>query len=224
MSPHSYLLAPLLIVSVALYPLDLRAQKSFGASQRSPAEAEDLLESYAGRQTQQLGVYIGVDMAMGLGFRTSSLSYSDATAIIDASTTPKVGFFPINRLMVGGNFDFVGSIASFNAADSYAVYSKTWGGFMRYYLKGGFFGELQYNQGQGFERSTKQGLTDTQMFQTERYSVGVGLANFWTKYASFEVLLKYNSSNGQFNDTRDVYLSGLSITAGVGFTIAPLRK
>lgn len=219
MRSRSYILLTILLGGVFNSPL-LYAQLLYSSADDDSATNK----SYFEQQTKQFSLYAGTDLSMGLGFRASNLSYSDATALIDATATPKIGFFPISQLMIGGNFDFFGSLASFNARDSYALYSQTWGGFLRYYLKGGFFGEAQYSRGRGYERTNQQGVKQVKDFQTERYSIGVGIANFWTEHFNFEVLLKYNSSHGAYNDTRGIYLSSLSLTAGIGFTLGNLKS
>lgn len=205
-------------ISIILSTLTLMAGQAFAQNLKDlPLEYQT--KEYFKSQTKQFQLYTGIDMGMGLGFRASNLSYADATALIDANFTPKIGFFPLKQLLVGGSFDLFGSIASFDAQNSYSLYSQTWGGFMRYYLKGGFFGELQYGRGKGIEERKQSQSVALRQFQTERYSIGVGIANFWASHFNFEVLLKYNNAAGRFDDTRDLYISGVSVNAGIGFSI-----
>lgn len=171
-------------------------------------------------QTKQFNIYTGVDLAMGIGFRTQTLSYEDATAIAEGSLTSKIGFFPINRLMIGPSYETVGSMTSFSAWDSYSLSARTWGGIMRYYIKGGLFGEFQYGWGKGKEQFSNDGINTSHNFRSERYTIGLGLAAFWVKNFNFEVLLRYNNATRTINDQRNTYQSGLSVTAGAGFAFS----
>ena len=209
-----------MMLCIMLYTVVLYGQDT---TQASSNDKKTAIHSYFNKQTKQFNIYTGVDLAMGLGFRTQTLSYTDATALVEGSISPKIGFFPLNRWMIGVAHDIGGSMASFNSWESYTLYTRTWGGFTRYYIKGGLFGELQYGWGKGTENITKDGISNIHSFRSERYTIGLGLAGFWTKNFNFELLLRYSDAHRNTNDNRAIYQSGLSVTAGAGFSLGRNR-
>jgi hypothetical protein len=194
----------------------LAALSGWAQAQQAP---DSLKHGYCSRQTQQFRIWIGADMAFGLGFRASSLSYTDATALVDASASARIGFFPINRLLLSLQADAFGSVASFDAWQSQELSARSFGGALRYYLRGGLFGEAHYGRGRGLETYRHASGLQEQAFRLQRYGLGMGIGNFWGEHFNFELLLRYQHGRGQFSDQRSLLLSGLSLTAGIGFSI-----
>lgn len=62
-------------------------------------------------QTSQGKFHIGSSFGLGLGIQSSSTSVAEASLLVDGVSNTRVGYFPINRLLVGANIEFAGSMA-----------------------------------------------------------------------------------------------------------------
>ena len=199
---------------IALLPV-----MAFGQNEGEKAETLTNFTS----QTQAGRWYIGSDFGVGLGFRNNSLSIADATTVIDASFNPKAGYFLKNKWLVGVSTDISNTIAVLEGQEQYKVSNIAFSPFMRYYFAGGVFAEGMAGIGRGTETSynTTTRTRDRNVFDSKRYSLGLGISNYWLKRWSFEVLIRYSSYQGDFQQSTasPIQLSGLSVKAGVGVSI-----
>lgn len=192
-----------------------------------PSEGQDSTmhstPNYFDSQTKRNRFYIGTDFGVGLGFKSESLSITKATTLIDASFTPKIGFFPIKRLLVGGVYDLSSSLTVLEGQNQYYLSNSNYGLFSRYYLKNGLFGEVSYGWGNGYELTQIAGLdlAERNDFDSRRQAYSIGISNFWLKRFNFEILLRYSRVDGNYkeSETESLELSGLAVKAGVGFSI-----
>lgn len=167
--------------------------------------------------------HVSGNFGLGLGFRNKSLSLNNSTVVVDVSTNPKIGVFLFERWQTGLSYDYHASVTSFGEKNDYGVFSSVVGAYVRHYHPRGFFGEVQYGIGGGRER-IRNGINDQIVsygIRTHRYTLGIGLASFWTKRIHFEILLRYSramnrntTTNERFNASRLGILGGLSIVIG----------
>ena len=171
------------------------------------------------RQTAKNQFYLGSSFGLGIGFQNYSLAVANSTPIADGVLNPKIGFFPINRLLIGGTMDYSLSLAISEGQSNYEVHTQTFGTFARYYVTKTLFLEGQYGWGTGKE--IKNEPSTKQAFSAQRYSVGFGVAHFWAKRISFELMMRYSGAKGTGLDvdSNTIHLSNLGITAGIGYVI-----
>lgn len=174
-------------------------------------------------QTKRNHIYVGTDFGVGLGFKSESLTITEATTLVDASFSPKIGFFPVRQLLIGGIYDLSSSLTVLEGQDQYYLTNSAYGIFGRYYLKNGLFAEASYGWGNGYELARIAGsdFSEKNNFDSRRKSLSIGISNYWLKRFNFEVLLRYSQINGNYSssDTRKLEISGLAVKAGVGFSI-----
>jgi len=185
--------------------------------------AQDTVDRFS-LQTKAKRCYAGIDFGVGLGFKSSSLSYSNATTLVDASFAPKVGYFPVKQVLVGLSTDISNSLTVLDGQDQYGISNISFHPFVRYYFMKGIFAEGMYGIGRGKE-TFRGGSNDellTNSFNSKRYSVGLGIANYWLDRCSFELLLSYGNVQGDFarlDENSPLKISGLSVKAGIGVSI-----
>lgn len=192
----------------------------FAYGQNAPETEEALFFKY---QTLKGVWHVSGNFGLGLGFRNKSLSLNNSTVIIDISANPKLGFFLFERWQTGVSYDYHASVTSFGEKNDYAVFSSVIGAYVRHYFPKGLFGEVQYGLGGGRER-IRNGINDQTInysIRTHRYTLGIGLASFWTKNMHFELMLRYSraanqnmNTNERFTASRLSILGGLSIAIG----------
>lgn len=171
-------------------------------------------------QTAKDKVFIGASFGGGLGsYESYSLSKgADNATLIDGVGNPKIGFFPINRLMIGGNFDYSFAISIAEVEEDYFITSATIGPIIRYYFAKTLYFEGQYGWGRG-QQKIKSVDSNIRDFSAQRYSIGFGVAHFWAKRFSFELMMRYSAARGRIigQNTEQIDMTNIGITAGLGY-------
>jgi hypothetical protein len=163
---------------------------------------------------------IGFDFGMGIGIRNQNINFSSATALVDFNLSPRVGMYLGKGWLCGVDFDYFASVASFNFQNEYRFLLRSYNGFTRYYSPSGFLLELTAGYGNGNEKFIRSGETQSIGFEGYRYGVGVGIANYWSQRVSFDILLKYTGSTGNYKEVQDsFFINGLSLGAGVSISL-----
>ena len=202
---------------IVLLPFFFQEKSVAQKIQKTTSDSLDIEKQYFLRQTQKGTFLIGLNSGMSVGVRNSGVSFENSTLLLDGNFTPKVGYFIKDRLLIGGNFDFIASIAVFDSNSQYSLSFNTLGTTIRYYHKTGLFLETQFGLGKGKEEFIRNNEVVQEVFNGNHFSAGIGLANFWDKTVNFELLLKYNSSWGDFNRNgmEQFYMNSIILTAGI---------
>jgi|GEM_PF-6004495 len=163
---------------------------------------------------------LGFDFGMGIGIRNQNINFNSATAIVDFNISPKVGKYLGNGWLCGLDFDYFASVASFNFQNEYRFLLRSYNGFVRYYSPNGFLIEAAAGYGDGNEKYISGGETQSIGFEGYRYALGAGIANYWSERVSFELLLKYTGSAGNYKDVEErFFINGLSLSAGLSLSL-----
>ena len=157
---------------------------------------------------------------MGIGIRNQNINFNSATAIVDFNISPKVGKFLGKGWLCGIDFDYFASVASFNAQNEYRFLLRSYNGFVRYYAPTGFLLEAAMGYGDGNEKYISGDETQSIGFDGYRYALAAGIANYWSERVSFELLLKYTGSAGNYKEVEErFFINGLSLSAGVSLSL-----
>ncbi|MDW7692585.1 hypothetical protein R9C00_12385 [Flammeovirgaceae bacterium SG7u.111] len=201
----------LLVFFVFILCTQLQAQKT--DSLKHVDERENFLH-----QTSKYNIFVGVNFGLGLGVRNQNTSLNESTVLFDFNINPKVGFYPFRRLMVGVAYDYYTSLASINYSNNYQFNFQSLNGFTRYYFPKGMFGEAQLGWGNGSERLSTTPNPFTESLTGTKFSLGLGVGNFWGKNYHLEILARYIGIFGQYKIVDDdFYINGLKITAGLTY-------
>ncbi|MEM1135224.1 MAG: hypothetical protein AAGI07_05245 [Bacteroidota bacterium] len=166
--------------------------------------------------SRQGNVITGLDFGIGLGVRNQNINFESATAIVDFNVSPKVGYFITNGVVTGVDFDYFGSVATFNFQNEYRFLLKSYNLYLQYYSPSGFTAEISGGYGNGSEKFVTNGSENIVKFEGYRYGLAVGISNYWSKKLAFSILLRYAGSQGSYKEIEEsFFINGLSINAGV---------
>ena len=166
--------------------------------------------------TRKGNLVTGLDFGMGIGLRNDNIKIESATAIVDFTVSPRIGYFIKQGISTGFDFDYFGSVATFNYQDEYRFILRSYNIFCRYQSPKGFVAEVAGGYGDGNEKYINNGSENNVDFEGYRYSIAAGLTNYWAKNISFELMLKYTGSQANYKNIEEsFYLNGLSLGAGI---------
>jgi len=169
-------------------------------------------------QTSKGKFQTNLHFGMGLGFQNTQIAFENSTALLDVYLSPRVGYFVLNRWLVGVSSEITNSVASFNYNNNYSFLSYTTGILSRYYTQSVFFAEAEYGWGFGNERYHQNKSLVRNVFPTGRLGIGIGIANFWFKRFAFDLMVKYaNLQSNKFNFNNFNITAGLSYSFGKGY-------
>lgn len=188
----------------------------------SPEKADEIVNYKF--QTAKKQFYLGGSFGLGFGIQSYSAKVNDYAFLGDLVGNAKGGFFPINRLLVGGTVDYTAAYEVASGEEPYAVRTFTYGPFVRYYISKSLFAEGQYTWGKGQEKNIET-VPANQRFDAQRYAIGVGMSHFWGKRISFELLMRYSAAKGNIlnPEVQTLNLSNIGITAGVGVALGKAK-
>ena len=86
-------------------------------------------------------------------------------------------------------------------------------GLGRYYIKNPFFVEAGIGYGLGEEKKFINDIKLVQDFSSYKYSIGIGMVNFWSKHIKFGILLRFNSTF----ESDKFSLYGANVSTGIAY-------
>ena len=121
--------------------------------------------------------------------------------------------------------DYSFSLSIAEVDEDYFILSSTFGPIVRYYFAKSLYVEGQYGWGSG-QQKIKTTDSHVRDFSTERYSIGFGVAHFWAKRFSFELMMRYSAARGRVlsKDTEQINMTNVGITAGIGYVLGGTKK
>ena len=195
-------------------------QKQSFAQETDSLPETDIERLNYGAFTAKNRILVGLDFGMGIGVRNQNINFNNATALVDFNVSPRVGMFLGKGWLLGLDFDYFGSVASFNFQNEYRFLLRSYSGYARYYTPSGLMLELTMGHGDGNEKFIAGDEVQSIGFEGFRYGLGVGIANYWTERVCFEILLRYTGSAGSYKQVEEkFFINGLSLGAGVSVSL-----
>ncbi len=170
-------------------------------------------------QTQKGRWMTGSNFGMGLGFLNESLTFNESIVFLDVTFNPKAGYFLQDKWVVGLCYDYYATVSSFGEENDYSIFSHVFSAYTRYYLPGGFFGELQGGWGPGRDRYRAENILEIVKFDSVKYSTGLGIGNFWGQRVNYEIMVRYSHTTNTYGNGESAVLQRLSIVAGVNVAL-----
>ncbi|MBT32154.1 MAG: hypothetical protein CMO01_21040 [Thalassobius sp.] len=166
--------------------------------------------------TKKNNFVTGLDFGMGIGLRNENINIESATAIVDFTISPKVGYYFKQGFSTGFDFDYFASVASFDYQNEYQFLLQSYNIFFKYQSPKGFAAEIATGYGTGKEKYINNGSEEDNEFGGYRYSLAAGLSSYWSRNVCFELMLKYTGSQASYETVEEsFYLNGLSLNAGI---------
>ncbi len=160
----------------------------------------------------------------GLGFRNSTAQLNTNSTTVNMIFEPSLGVMLLKQWELGITYEYFLSLTNVTYGNNYAIHFSNFALYSRYYTSYGFFGEIQYGRGIGREsyQSDNKSMIVSDL-TNQKASFGMGIANYWHKKISYELLFRYNYVQHEANDGSEVFgTSGFLLSAGIGFALGKI--